>query len=148
MKDPVLYYISNNRQDLWPGINIFTSGVHAISNLEKQGPLKKLCRLERLLEDYVTSHEQLELEGLFNILSDSTIDVYEGETANEEAGIFVKSFPKFIFGRYFTKGTVSSTVVLCDTEGAVTFVERTWDMSQTSHSDTEYSFTIINEVRD
>lgn len=146
MKDPVLYYVTNNRQGVWPGINIFTDGVHAVSNLEKSGPLKKLNRIECLLNDYLRSHEETQLEGLFEILTDATIDVYEGETANEEAAIFVKSFPKFIFGSMYTKGTVSSTVVLCDTEGHVTFVERTWDITQTSHSDTDFSFTIEDEA--
>jgi uncharacterized protein with NRDE domain len=145
MVQPVLHYITNNRQGLWAGVNTFTEGVHAVSNYEMKGPLKKLSLIERLLEEYLTSHAEVQLEGLFDILTNSTIDVYEGEPAGEEAAIFVKSFPKFIFGSMFTKGTVSSTVVLRDIEGQVTFVERTWDVSQTTHTDTEYSFSILNE---
>jgi uncharacterized protein with NRDE domain len=145
MKAPVLHYVTSNRQGLWAGLNTFTEGVHAVSNCEMKGPLKKTSIIEQLLNDYLASHAEVQLEGLFEILTNSTIDVYEGEPAVRDAAIFCKSAPLFIFGGMFTEGTVSSTVVLCDTTGRVTFVERTWDASQTTHEDTELSFSLDNQ---
>jgi hypothetical protein len=87
-----------------------------------KGPLKKLSLIERLLEEYLTSYA--EVERLFDILTNSTIDVYEGEPAGMNLNVR-EEFPKLIFGSMFTKATVSSTVVLRDIAGHVPFVERT-----------------------
>lgn len=95
----------------------FNKGLHSLSNNELNGLSQfKLERSKRLIEEYLNSQEEPELDHLISIFQDSQIDqtltsIPEGvsrELAIQNTSMFVK-------GDFF--GTVGTTAMLMDQKG-------------------------------
>ena len=116
-----LVYVSNRRETALE----LESGSHGLSNhlLDTDWPKVHLgrSRLDALLEQ-----DKLEPEALFELLADRNI-----APGGEPPGFELKLAPELITRMSFIVspeyGTRSSTVLLVDHDGAVTFAERQFD---------------------
>lgn len=119
-QDDLYYY--NNVQDK---ITHIPKGTHGLSNHMLNTPWPKVTKGKHMLGQYVSAHEKVCPDKIFDILSDR-------EEANDEklpeTGIGLELerqlSPQFIKTPEY--GTKSSTVVLIDKTNHVTFVERTY----------------------
>ncbi len=135
-----LVYVSN-RSDKTTRM---TPGSHGLSNHLLDTNWPKVCegraRLEKLLEnERVDPEALLELLAARNVVSGSEPPGFELSLAPEltTRKIFLVS-PQY--------GTRSSTVLLVDRNGDVTFVERQFDKDGTSSSTQNYEFRITQEL--
>ncbi len=110
-------------------VNI-TEGVHGLSNHFLNTPWPRVEKGKRKLLEITQSEDQLEVEQLFHILLESdasSADHSEKSTSDILHAIDPAQMPIFI--RLKDYGTRSSSVVLVDCDGTVTFEERTFDPS-------------------
>ena len=117
----------NNRNDT---VTDITEGVHGLSNHFLNSPWPRVEAGKRKLSHLLTSEGEVNAEHLFEILRDrnaandykSPLDLSNFSRSNKpsEMPIFIQ------LGDY---GTRSSSVVLVDSEGTVTFEERTFHPS-------------------
>jgi len=132
-----LHYFTNRGGSSGP----VTSGLHGISNhlLDTRWPKLTVAR-SRLKE--LLQFNRIDPELLFEALSDSTPFAYR---VLPDTGIGPERerllSPIFIADEVY--GTRSTTVLLVDRDGGVTFIERTFDHAQTLLSTQRYSFRIL-----
>ena len=135
-----LFYVSNrNNENIVVG-----AGSHGLSNhlLDTDWPKvhEGRTRFDTLLEN-----EQLDPEAFLELLAAK--DVVSG---NEPPGFELNLAPELITRVMFLVspeyGTRSSTVLLVDRDGAVTFVERQFEAGGTVNSTKLYEFQIIQEL--
>lgn len=116
-----LYYYNNIEQK----IKRVSQGTHALSNHMLNTAWPKVEKGKADLRNYVMSHENIEVEELFNILSNS--DVSEDDllpSTGIDLSLERQLSPLFIKTPNY--GTRNSTVLLVDLHNNITFVERTY----------------------
>src|SRR5690625_647155 len=126
-----LFYFSNRQSN----VTEIAEGTHGLSNHLLNTPWPKVVKGKQNLRDYVKNTEHIQVDVLFDILSDTEqaadsnlpetgIDV---ELEKELSSSFIKT-PNY--------GTRSSSVLLVDRTDKLTFVERTYEagvFSQEKH---------------
>jgi len=116
-------------------------GVLGISNRLLDTPWPKVVRGKRMLEALLLSSEGPSVERLMELLGDRTVapdcDLPETGMGQEWERILSP-----IFIRSPTYGTRSSTVVLIDRAGRLTFVERTHDPRPEGDREVRFSFVV------
>jgi uncharacterized protein with NRDE domain len=129
----------SNRDDEQPRRII--PGLHGLSNHLLDTPWPKVERGKRALEDLIVGEKEITPERLFPILEDRSpaADDELPETGVELELERVLSAP---FIRTKDYGTRSSTVLLIEHTGSVTFVERSFDPRDESQKETRYEFRI------
>ena len=115
----------------------YSSGVHCISNGAIDSDWDKVTRLSTALRGYLGEGGRgVSVEGLLSLLGDRQTGRKCVEGMNDQdTAVFVERHLDTNFGRVEPLGTVSSTVVLCDREGKLTVVERTYEQDQAQFHD-------------
>lgn len=134
-----------DRDALWYGSNRtlpfarqLPPGVHGLSNELLDTPWPKLLRVRRAFEAWLGAPAEQSPAALFAMLADRTQSAADG--ALPESGLppeleRVLSAP-FVLNPVY--GTRCSTVLLLDSSGAVTFIERRFDASGAQSGESEY----------
>ena len=135
-------HCSHNYSQQWSGI-VNLPQFFSVSNTVYTTEWEKTEKLKNGLRDFLSSHSEAFLpQELLSLLSDSSYAVATPGVFPNENAIFILPFPKEIGGSTWTKGTVSSTVILRDTAGTVTVLERSYDLPQVQYRDTLHSFPL------
>lgn len=138
VSDGTDFYHYNN---IYDEINKIPLGTHSISNHTLNTPWPKVVKGRERLAQLVESHQQyIELDALFNIVFDEErapdyLLPKTGVTLEWErllSSLFIKS-PEY--------GTRSTTVILVDRQGAVTFVEKSFEKGE-FESENAFTFHI------
>ncbi|MDN7241587.1 NRDE family protein [Planococcus sp. N028] len=124
--DQLFYY--NNLQ---PEVFELTPGTYGLSNHFLDTPWPKVVKGKKFLGDYVSTHEDIELDSLFTILSNSE---QASESDLPDTGISLDFERKLsaMFIKTPDYGTRSASVVLVDHDNNVTFAERTFEKGELS----------------
>lgn len=117
-------------------------GVHGLSNHLLNTPWFKVERGIKKLRDHIQI-DRIVPEHLFSVLFD---DIKAPKENLPDTGLPIEK--EFQISSMFIKspdyGTRCSTVVLIDNEDNLTFVERTYNISNFSFSDQKYTFKIVS----
>ncbi len=131
-----LLYVSNRNEQT----AVVNAGSHGLSNhlLDTDWPKvhQGRARLDALLED-----EQLEPESLLELLADRNV-VPGGEPPGFELRLAPELTTRMMFLVSPEYGTRSSTVLLVERDGGVTFVERQFDPAGMTSGTRSYKFRI------
>jgi uncharacterized protein with NRDE domain len=129
----------SNRYDGPPGR--ITPSAHGLSNDLLDTPWPKVERGKRALERLVLDEKEITPEQVFPILEDRSPAADE-ELPDTGVGLELERMLSAPFIRTPDYGTRSSTVVLIEHTGSVTFVERSFDHSDESQREARYEFRI------
>lgn len=116
-----LFYYSNKQEDI---IEI-PSGTHGLSNHLLNTPWPKVNKGTSLLRNYVQQHENIEVDTLFDILSD-TETASDDQLPNTGVELEMERQLSSLFIDMPEYGTRCSTVLLVGHDQSITFVERTY----------------------
>ncbi|MGA2151702.1 MAG: NRDE family protein [Geobacteraceae bacterium] len=116
-------------------------GIHGISNHLLDTPWPKVSHGKEAVERLVVTGKNIEPDALFAILADRTIalDPLLPETG---VGIELERLLSPLFISAPTYGTRSSTVILIDREGEVTFIERSFNGLPEKPKSSAWSFRL------
>lgn len=132
-----LYWYSNRSGEILR----LTAGVHGLSNRLLDTPWPKVVRGRRLLQDILSSGDELDPEAFLELLLDRTSP---GDESLPETGVGLEweriLSPIFIASAVY--GTRSSTVLIQDRQGRVTFVERSFSQDGQPPRTAAYQFQI------
>lgn len=119
--DDGLYYFSNKRT----GIQRLRPGVYGLSNHLLDTPWPKVEKGKAHLETFLTGQEDMDTEAIFGILGDRSWPA-DDQLPNTGVGLEWERVlaPLFITSRVY--GTRSSSILLMEKTGSVTFMERTF----------------------
>lgn len=122
---------------------VITSGIHILSNATLNSPWPKAMKLEQGLREIQDLSKDELTDYLFHLLSlkEPFPDVHLPDTG---VGLTLERQLSPIHILTEKYGTKSSTLILVDTNGKVTFIERTYESDK---KDIEYSFLISPEKR-
>lgn len=131
-----LYYYSNQLNEITP----ILSGTHSVSNHLLNTAWPKVTKAKTLLNEYVQTNEQINLDKLFDILNNRDVASDENlpktgvsiELERQLSSIFI-NIPDY--------GTRSSTIILVTHNNEVVFTERTYS-SDIESSDKTFTFKI------
>src|ERR687889_553327 len=129
----------SNRYDEQP--HRIIPGIHGLSNHLLDTPWPKVERGKRALEHLIVGEKEITAEQVFPILEDR-FPAADEELPDTGVGLQLErvlSAP-FISTQYY--GTRSSTVLLIEHTGSVTFVERSFNPEDESQKETRYKFRI------
>jgi len=119
-------------------------GMHGISNHLLDTPWPKVERGKRLLEDIISDRRDVSPEEIFRILADTT-HPDDRQLPDTGVGVAWERVLSAICIRSEGYGTRSSTVILVDGEGNVSFVERSFSSVAGSHDTVRISFRMRTE---
>jgi uncharacterized protein with NRDE domain len=117
------------------------SGLYGVSNHLLDTPWPKLVRGKREFNRLLLAADEPAPDQLFTILGDSTM-ADDDELPNTGIGIDNERLLSPLFVNAGNYGTRSSTVVLIDKTGNVTFVERTFDRQPDRYSTVSHQFVV------
>lgn len=127
------------------GRPVVSPGIHGLSNHLLDTPWPKVVRGKKLLEDILAAQDDPSLEGLFAILSDGAVPA---DHFLPDTGVGIETeralAPLFIRGPGY--GTRSSTILLIDDDGNVTFAERTFDGEPTRFTTAVFRFRVEKRI--
>jgi len=135
-----LFYFSN-RNDRFTELK---PGLYGLSNHLLDSPWPKVERGKKALADVLFRGElprEKIMEGLFQVLADRKRPE-DGELPDTGVGLEWERVLSSLFVTSPVYGTRSSTVLLVDREGTVTFEERVFDGGPNSWSSAKYEFRI------
>ncbi|TWT04952.1 NRDE family protein [Planomicrobium sp. CPCC 101079] len=118
--DRLFYY--NNIQ---PAVTEIAPGTYGLSNHLLDTPWPKVIKGKKYLYDYLSSHEEVELDSLFNILANSE-QASDSELPRTGIGLEFERKLSAMFIKTPDYGTRSASVVLVDYDGTITFAEKTF----------------------
>lgn len=127
--------------NIFDEMNIITAGTHSLSNHTLNTPWPKVIKgKQKLAQNVEANLDKLQLESLFQIVADEEIAPDEilpktGVSLEWErilSPLFIKR-PNY--------GTRSSTVLLIDKNGQVTFVERSFENGE-FHHESQFTFSV------
>lgn len=102
------------------------AGTHGLSNDSLNTPWPKVTKGKNLLKSYVAGTDKLQIDELFNILS-NTDRAMDEDLPDTGVGLNLERQLSPLFIKTPLYGTRSSTVLLIDEDNQVTFVERTYN---------------------
>jgi uncharacterized protein with NRDE domain len=119
-------------------------GIHGLSNHLLDTPWPKVRRGKEDLERIVAEGKNIEPDALFAILANRSIPP-DNLLPDTGVGIELERLlsPRFISAPAY--GTRSSTIILIDREGEVTFIERSFNGLPEKPKSSEWSFRIVEE---
>ena len=117
------------------------SGLYGVSNHLLDTPWPKLVQAKRELNRRLLAANEPTSDQLFTILADSTM-AEDDELPDTGIGIDNERLLSPLFVNAGNYGTRSSTVVLIDKTGNVTFVERTFDRRPDRYSTVSHQFVV------
>lgn len=141
MKNSELYYLSVNQKGAFQGVKKLDEGVYCMSNTDLFTEWEKTKKLKGDLENFLSSHNDLTNADLLPLL---TTEFNDNEPPEKESSVFIRAYEGEMFGTPATRGTVSSTAIVLNSSGEVSFLERTWSKDQRVYIDTEKRFAISN----
>ena len=130
------YYYSNRAR----GISELGPGIHGLSNHLLDTPWPKVEKGKQALRALL-ARESICPEDLFHFLLDRTVAPDE-LLPNTGVGLEMERMLSPVFISSPGYGTRSSTVILMDRTGRVTFIERSFQNGSEDPSVVEYSFTL------
>ena len=136
--DQGLWWYSN-RYDEQPQRII--PGIHGLSNHLLDTPWPKVERGKRALEHLIVGEKEILPEQVFPILEDRS-PAADDELPDTGVGPELERVLSAPFIRTQYYGTRSSTVLLIERTGSVTFVERSFNPGDESQKETRYKFRI------
>ena len=116
-------------------------GIHGLSNHLLDTPWAKVKRGKRALEDLLVGEKEITPEQIFPILEDHT-PAADDELPDTGVGLELERVLSAAFIRTQYYGTRSSTVLLVERTGNLTFVERSFNPRDKSQNETRYEFRI------
>ncbi len=119
-------------------------GMHGISNHLLDTPWPKVERGKRLLEDIISDRRDVSPEEIFRILANTT-HPDDRQLPDTGVGVAWERVLSAMFIRSEGYGTRSSTVILVDGEGNVSFVERSFSSVAGSRDTVRISFRMRTE---
>lgn len=117
-----LYYYGNRQTDIVK----LNGGTYTVSNHLLNTPWPKVEKARTMLQNYVTTHEEIDVDALFEQLAYREIASDE-LLPNTGVGIDLERKLSPIFIKTDGYGTRSSTVLLINQDNEVTFIERTYN---------------------
>lgn len=117
-----LYYYGNQQNKI---VEI-EPGTHSISNHLLNTPWPKVRRARENLSDYISKHEELEVERLFEQLDNREL-AKDDLLPDTGVGLELERQLSPIFIQTENYGTRASTVILVSHDNEVTFIERTFN---------------------
>lgn len=131
-----LYYYGNRQSEI---IHL-DGGTYSLSNHLLNTPWPKVEKARTMLQDYVTTHRNIDIEILFEQLINDEL-APDQLLPNTGVGIELERQLSPIFIRTNNYGTRSSTVLLVTHDNDVTFIERTYN-SGSFKKENKFSFKI------
>ncbi|KAI9281835.1 NRDE protein-domain-containing protein [Sporodiniella umbellata] len=136
-KAPEMLYLTNRGEKSLATLE--SKKVYGLSNSLLQNPWEKVIQGKRIFKNVFTTEEDEEkmIKRLFNMLKTGDpmpqIEGYDLVSKNLQQRIFITNFYGFEYQEsgYLGYATRTSTVVLIDYDGNVTFVERDWYNTKT-----------------
>lgn len=125
-----LWYFNNQQGN----IENVESGIHGLSNHFLDTPWPKVIKGKTELVNYAKEHTTLDVDQLFNLLSDSEKATENLPDTGVDPELERQLSPLFIETPNY--GTRCSTVLLVDHDNNVTFVERTYEKGKRSGDET------------
>ena len=116
-------------------------GIHGLSNHLLDTPWAKVERGKRALEDLLVGEREITPEQVFPILEDRS-PAADDELPDTGVGLELERVLSTPFIRSQDYGTRSSTVLLIERTGNLTFVERSFNPKGESQKETRYEFRI------
>jgi uncharacterized protein with NRDE domain len=116
-------------------------GIHGLSNHLLDTPWAKVKRGRRALEDLLVGEKEITPEQVFPILEDHS-PAADDELPDTGVGLELERVLSAPFIRTQDYGTRSSTVLLIEHTGSVTFVERSFNPRDESQKETRYEFRL------
>jgi uncharacterized protein with NRDE domain len=116
-------------------------GVHGLSNDLLDTPWPKVERGKRALRHLIIDEKEITSEQVFPILEDRS-PAADDELPDTGVGLELERVLSAPFVRTQDYGTRSSTVLLIDHTGNVTFVEHSFNPRDESQTETRYEFRI------
>ena len=120
-------------------------GIHGLSNHLLDTSWPKVKRGKRALKHLVVGEKEITPEQVFSILEDRS-PAADAELPDTGVGLELERVLSAPFIRTQDYGTRSSTVVLVECTGDLTFVERSFDPTDESQIETCYKFRIGSKV--
>lgn len=120
-----LYYYSNMEQL----VKKIEPGLYGVSNHLLDTPWPKVEKAKALFENIVTVNSNIDPEALFIVLEDNTVPA-DDQLPDTGVGINWERRLSSIFIKSKTYGTRSSSIILYDRKGHITFIERTFIPSE------------------
>ena len=123
--------------------NVISPGTHSLSNHTLNTPWPKVVTGKKRLSEYVsTNQNSIDMDSLFDILSDHTI-AEDNKLPETGVGLEIERVLSPLFIKSPNYGTRSSTVVLIDRENNVSFAERVF-VEGGSYEEKRFNFKIDN----
>ncbi|MGH8586173.1 MAG: NRDE family protein, partial [Gammaproteobacteria bacterium] len=166
--EPVTDYLSSvqARRDLYNGFNLIAgdlttvsygsnrtpgpcrldAGIFGVSNHSLDTPWPKLERGKAGLRRLLSGHRALDIEALFALLADRRIPP-DADLPDTGVGIEWERLLSPIFIESAHYGTRSSTVLLVDRAGRLTFVERSFEPGQEKFETRRFHIALGRGVR-
>lgn len=116
-------------------------GIHGLSNHLLDTPWAKVERGKRALEDLLVGEKEITPEQIFPILEDHT-PAADDELPDTGVGLELERVLSAAFIRTQYYGTRSSTVLLVERTGNLTFVERSFSPRDEIQNETRYEFRL------
>lgn len=129
----------SNRYDKPP--HMITPGIHGLSNHLLDTPWPKVRRGKRALEHLLVGEKEITPEQVFSILEDHS-PAADAELPDTAVGLALERMLSAPFIRSQDYGTRSSTVLLIERTGDLTFVERNFNPTDESQAVRRYEFNI------
>lgn len=114
--------VYNNFED---SLTLLKPGVHGLSNAQINTPWPKITKGTALLEDYISSHQTLDTDTLFDLLKDDQQASAE-RLPNTGVPLEWEEHLSSIFIRSEEYGTRSSTLLLVDVNRNISWFEKTF----------------------
>jgi uncharacterized protein with NRDE domain len=129
----------SNRYDEPP--RKITPGIHGVSNYLLDTPWPKVKRGKRALEHLIVGEKDITPEQVFPILEDRS-PAADDDLSDTGVGLELERALSAPFIRTQDYGTRSSTVLLIEHTGSITFVERNFNPKDESQKESRYEFSI------
>ena len=139
--DPTGLFYYSNRENI---IQAIRPGIHGLSNKFLDTPWPKIEKGKAFLKEIIDANEKINPENLFSILKDNAYPPSHMLPRTGVGRCWEKVLsPLFISSKYY--GTRSSSIILMEKTGKVTFLERTFiagDSAPKEENTREFSFVV------
>lgn len=122
-----LFYYNNLQSET----SEISPGTYGLSNHFLDTPWPKVVKGKKYLSEYLSSHEEIELDALFTILANSE-QANDAELPHTGIGLDFERKLSAMFIKTPDYGTRSASVVLIDYDDNIIFAERTYEKGERS----------------